>query len=101
MLIKFSEFAMMFMAALLLTQVMIPVIIDKPIFWLFRSKNKLDAKRAQLEQRKIDAEKELQLAKLEAETARLEVKAEIAKHSILDEEIEEEIFDRKEETRKG
>lgn len=72
------------------SQVMIPVMFKKPTFPLFRRESQLNKEKAEIERRKEEAKERLRLAELEKETVELELKADIARNSILEDQLIED-----------
>lgn len=85
---KLFEFLVIVLGGLVITQIILPVLINRPLFFMFR-RSKLSEEKAALLLRNREAREQLRLAGLRAETIRLEVKAEVIRNSALDEELAE------------
>lgn len=78
-----------------ISQVMVPVLLRKPTFPLFRRETQLNKEELDLERRKKEAQKRLRIAEMEKEAVELELKAELARNAILEEQLQENDYETK------
>lgn len=70
---------------LVLSQIVLPILLGRPLFWMFRGNS--GSKLVEAEAEKRDAEHELLLAEIKAETETLRVRKHMIEMSMLDEAI--------------
>lgn len=73
------------------TQVVVPVIANKPVFWLFRKSTRAAAKLRRAQQEEKEAQLQLEAAQREAHTLQLRQQAEAAEQAAVNNYINDKL----------